>query len=100
VAALDRMAEWFRSQCDGDWEHGQGIRIETLDNPGWSVTIDLRGTKLERTPFAEVKDDYASETRWLRCWRDDGAFHAACGPMRLEDVLNRFLSWVEQAPSA
>ncbi len=25
-----------------------GIKIETLDNPGWDVSIDLIGTELEK----------------------------------------------------
>ena len=27
------LQSWYQSQCDGDWEHEFGIRIETLDNP-------------------------------------------------------------------
>ncbi len=36
-AALSRLQRWYSAQCDGDWEHGLGVRIETLDNPGWMV---------------------------------------------------------------
>ncbi|WP_203237204.1 Imm53 family immunity protein [Streptomyces gilvosporeus] len=34
---LSSLTAWYTSQCDGGWEHEYGIRIETLDNPGWSV---------------------------------------------------------------
>ena len=37
--ALNWINGWFQSNCDGDWEHGFGITIETLDNPGWCVKI-------------------------------------------------------------
>lgn len=30
------LQKWYKSQCDGDWEHEYGIKIETVDNPGWS----------------------------------------------------------------
>ena len=36
---LSMVNEWFKSQCNGDWEHDYGITIQTLDNPGWSVDI-------------------------------------------------------------
>ncbi|MFT5930929.1 MAG: hypothetical protein ACI93G_000001, partial [Hyphomonas sp.] len=41
------MPRWYQSQCDGDWEHSFGLKIESLDNPGWSVHVDLEGTSLE-----------------------------------------------------
>jgi hypothetical protein len=44
---LEWIQHGYASQCDGDWEHGFGVRIDTLDNPGWQVTIDLQGTELE-----------------------------------------------------
>jgi hypothetical protein len=28
------LEAWYASRCDGEWEHGYGISIETLDNPG------------------------------------------------------------------
>lgn len=38
---LKWLENWYSSNCDGDWEHGYGIRIETLDNPVWAVRINL-----------------------------------------------------------
>ena len=42
---LERLQRWYLYRCDGDWEHSFGITIETLDNPGWMVTIDLQDTE-------------------------------------------------------
>lgn len=36
VSALER---WYASQCDDNWEHSYGIRIDTLDNPGWRIAF-------------------------------------------------------------
>ena len=36
---LEWLFKWFYEQCDGDWEHGKGIRIGTLSNPGWFINI-------------------------------------------------------------
>lgn len=38
------LEAWYQQNCDGYWEHSYGIEIETLDNPGWHVKIDLRET--------------------------------------------------------
>ena len=39
---LNRIQDWYKINCDGDWEHSYGYKIETLDNHGWSVIIDLK----------------------------------------------------------
>ena len=40
---LQLLQEWYVAQCDGDWEHSYGVKIDTLDNPGWSLKVDLVG---------------------------------------------------------
>jgi hypothetical protein len=41
---IQGLQNWYLAKCDGDWEHEFGISIETLDNSGWMVTIDLSNT--------------------------------------------------------
>jgi hypothetical protein len=38
-------------QCDGDWEHGLGVTIETSDNLVRQVSIDLSGTTAQALPL-------------------------------------------------
>ena len=38
--------EWYNGNCDGDWQHEYGIKIETVDNPG-SIKIALSYTPIE-----------------------------------------------------
>jgi len=48
--SLDNMSwltRWYATECNGDWEHQSGIRITTIDNPGWNVNINLYGTLLD-----------------------------------------------------
>ena len=40
----ERLRDWYAAQCNGDWEHMNGVKIHTTDNPGWWVQIDLDGT--------------------------------------------------------
>ena len=54
---LTDLQEWFASNCDGDWEHDFGIRIETMSDPGWMVTIDLEETNLEEMPGSVARDE-------------------------------------------
>lgn len=48
---LQWIQEWYKSNCDGYWEHMYGVKIDTLDNPGWIVHIDLIDTPLEQKEF-------------------------------------------------
>lgn len=90
------LAAWFASQADGDWEHGEGIRIESLDNPGWFISISIRGTELESEPFDAVDEERAADD-WLRCWRTGSSWEAACGPKNLDEAITRFLDWTRGA---
>lgn len=38
------LGDWYQSNCNGDWEHEYGTAIETIDNPGWAITIDVSET--------------------------------------------------------
>jgi hypothetical protein len=69
--------------------HSEGISIETLDNPGWMVTVALADTALETQPFERVEID-RTETDWLRAWVEDEKWHAACGPLNLTEALKTF----------
>lgn len=37
---ITQLQNWYKSQCDGIWEHEYGLDISTLDNPGWRVHIN------------------------------------------------------------
>ena len=90
---LRKLEEWYADQCDGDWEHGSGVKIDTLDNPGWRVDIDLEGTELEDKELSEFKDNYDDEIDWMVCKKEGNKFSGNCGPNRLEDVLTFFIDW-------
>jgi hypothetical protein len=93
-AVLERLQRWFRSQCDGDWEHGYGVHIETLDNPGWSVRINIRDTDLASREFCSVEIERTDDD-WLRLWIEGETWNAATGPLNLTEALARFLAWAD-----
>ena len=91
---LEWLQDWYARQCDGDWEHQYGVTIDNIDNPGWRVKIDLKGTSHEGRAFDLIKVDN-SESDWFHYWAAEGRFEAAGGPTNLGDILAVFRSWVE-----
>ncbi|MEU6241709.1 immunity 53 family protein [Streptomyces sp. NPDC047024] len=89
---LEWLQGWYAAQCDGDWEHEWGVKIETLDNPGWSVEISL-----EETELADREHPQQRVTRggndWVTAWTSGQTFRIACGPDNLSEALSLFRSW-------
>ena len=44
---IKQIQEWYKSHCNGGWEHSYGIQIDTIDNPGWRIKISTRNSKME-----------------------------------------------------
>ena len=97
METLRRLQDWYLAQCDGDWEHQSGVKIDTLDNPGWRISIDLEGTPLENAEFKELSN-LAPESKWIQCKVENRRFEGHCGPELLEDMLMIFLQWVDTVP--
>lgn len=93
-SVLDRLQMWYASHCDGEWEHDYGVRIYTLDNPGWSVSIDLKGTALSGRLFAAV-NIRNSDQDWIVGELEGGIVRIRCGPDNLSQALQLFLDWAE-----
>lgn len=89
---FESLQNWYFNQCDGDWEHEFGIKIDTLDNPGWLVEIDLTGTENEGKTFQDV-DQQISELDWLQCSVKNKKFIGAGGPKNLSNIISVFLAW-------
>lgn len=89
VAALQ---QWYAAECNGDWEHSYGIVIETLDNPGWSVEIDLEETPLACRARPELRKQI-SEEDWLHIEISDSKFVGAGDPTKLLSILSAFIEF-------
>ncbi len=92
------IIEWYQSHCDDSWEHQYGVRLETLDNPGWQMTVDLIHTDLEGRTLIEVREgiapgDHPDAPLWVHCFVRDNKFQGACDPTqvaRLFEVFTHF----------
>lgn len=97
---LARLQTWYLAQCNGEWEHSSGVTIQSCDNPGWWVTINLIGTALQTQEFTEIAegvDDqrFAFGSHWLSCYTENGTWHGAGDETKLERILEVFLVWAE-----
>jgi hypothetical protein len=93
--ALERLQNWYSQQCNGEWEHGWGIKIETLDNPGWTMEIDLKNTTLENAQIQKTMTERSSQN-WFVVWTEDSKFKAAGGANNLIEILEAFLHWARR----
>src|SRR5438874_7686272 len=101
---MDSMAwlqQWYFEQCNGDWEHQYGVSIDTLDNPRWTLKINLINTTLDKKPFEALKIErsktdwvFCSVKPWTKSW-DEHVFEAAGGPFNLEEMIQIFRKWAE-----
>ena len=93
---IEIISKWFLQQCDGDWEHEYGIKIETLDNPGWHITIDLQFTSLESLAIEEKVDH--SDNDWYFLEIKNNQFKAAGDPLKLNFILDKFVEIIQKYP--
>jgi hypothetical protein len=92
MTSLEFLQAWYRSCCNGSWEHGHGVTIETLDNSGWMVTVDLIETPLEGLPMPPVRNE-RSLTDWLVCEVDHNQFRGQGDAHKLPAILQVFQNW-------
>ena len=105
MIAMDILAQlqaWYAQHCNGEWEHSSGITIQTCDNPGWWVKVDLAGTPLQKRVFVEIAEG-VDEQRvalgpvWLSCYRNMNVWHGGGDAAKLERILEIFLAWADEA---
>lgn len=92
---LNWLEKWFASNCNGDWEHSYGITIETLDNPGWDVKIDLKNTSLANEKL-EYTYTEKNENDWFGIKIENAIFYAFGDTNKLSFLLELFKKFVEE----
>lgn len=92
---LKWLEEWYASQCDGEWEHENGLKISSLDNPGWYIEIDLAFTNMEH--FEILNDTVENgENDWYFYQIKDKKFIASGDSSKLSFLLEEFKSIAEK----
>lgn len=95
---LQQIQIWYASQCNQDWEHSFGVKIETLDNPGWTLEIDLQETELAERSFEPLsRGNSEDDSDWIHCKVEKAKFTATGGVNNLTELLRVFLTWAGSA---
>ena len=85
---------------EADWDYDFGIKIETMDNPGWSLSAYCRGTELKNKKFEKICiGDSEDGDDWLSCLVEDDVFKGYSDPDKLQTVLEMFFNWTEKHPA-
>ncbi|MBN8785431.1 MAG: immunity 53 family protein [Terrimonas ferruginea] len=86
---LEWLQQWYLNNCDGYWEHNNGVTIDTLDNPGWSIEINLANTQLEGTEIVYTLHEIA-EDNWFAYSVSNNVFKGAGDPLKLLKLIEVF----------
>lgn len=92
---LDWMQNWFKSNCDGDWEHGEGIQITTLDNPGWEVEIDISKTSIANLNLKSILNE-KGKNDWYGVKIENQKFIASGDAGKLKFLLGLFKEMIDK----
>ncbi len=102
MTSIERFQNWYKKQCETEWEHEYGISLESCDNPGWWLKIDVKKNRLDVLTFKEIsrgigKNGHPSSKDWIRCYIENDTFHGAGDPTKLDEILITFLDWAEKS---
>jgi Immunity protein 53 len=71
--------------------------LNTLDNPGWTLTVDLDQTSWANGQV-ERRFTERTEQDWVHWKVANNQFRAERGPGNLVELLVIFRSWIETTP--
>jgi hypothetical protein len=94
---LKELQDWYKCHCNDYWEHDYRVKIGTLDNPGWSVEINLADTNWENKIFNTKNIQRQDEDDWIYCKVENKIFTGCGGPENLEEILKVFIAWVYES---
>ncbi|MEH6745301.1 MAG: immunity 53 family protein [Maribacter arcticus] len=92
---LDWIQDWFKNNCDGNWEHGEVIQITTIDNPGWEVEIDISNTSIATMNLEWILNE-KSKDDWYGVKIMNQKFIAAGDAGKLKFLLGLFKEMIEK----
>ncbi|MBE9467091.1 MAG: immunity 53 family protein [Bacteroidetes bacterium] len=92
---LDWIQNWFTDNCDGDWEHGYGIQIATLNNPGWEIEIDISNTSIANINIELILNEKGPQD-WYSVKIENQKFNATGDSGKLKFLLGLFKKMIEK----
>jgi len=92
---LEWIQHWFKNNCDGDWERGDGIQITTLDNPGWELEIDISNTSIANIYIEWILNEKSAQD-WYGVKIENQRFTASGDAGKLKFLLELFKEMIEK----
>jgi len=93
---LEWIQNWFKNNCDGEWEKGDAIQITNIDNPaGWDVEIDISKTSIANLEIKWVLNENGKQD-WYGVKIQNRRFRAAGDPTKLTFLLGLFKEMIEK----
>lgn len=92
---LEWIQNWFKQNCDGNWEHGEAIQINTLDNPGWEVEIDISNTSIANLDIKRILNE-TSPQDWYGVKIENQKFNAVGDSGKLKFLLGLFKEMIDK----
>ena len=83
---LKIIQDWYSSHCNGDWEHQKCVRINTIDNPGWRIVVNLENTFLEGIKRKPIQIENTEED-WIHINIENSKIKVYCGAMNLIESI-------------
>jgi hypothetical protein len=95
IESLEWIQNWFKENCDGEWEKNEVIQITTIDNPGWEVEIDISNTSIANTTINWILNENGKQD-WYGVKIENQKFTAAGDPGKLIFLLGLFKEMIEK----
>ena len=92
---LNWIQDWFKSNCDGEWEKGEVIQITTLDTPGWEVEIDISKTSVANLEIKWILNEINRQD-WYGVKVENQKFLAAGDASKLIFLLDLFKQMIDK----
>jgi len=92
---LDWIQDWFKNNCDGEWEHNEIIQITNIKNPGWEVEIDISKTSVAKLNVKWILNENSKQD-WYGVKIENQKFTAAGDISKLSFLLNLFKDMIEK----
>lgn len=92
---LEWIQDWFIQNCDGEWEHSDGIQITSIDTPGWDVEIDISNTSIANIHVPWILNETNTQD-WYGVKIGNQKFNASGDPGKLIYLLGLFKEMIQK----
>jgi len=86
---------WLQQWLSQTPEINDRIYINTLDNPGWEIFINLKNSSLLEKIFNEIEIERTDDD-WIHSRIRNSKLQMFGGPLNLKEMIRNFREWVSE----